>query len=91
MASNGTNGTEAGRLDPHFTQHVIDTMGPNVTPRNRQVFSAMIRHLHDFAREIDLTFDEWMAGVRFVNSLGQISNKTRNESLRISDILGFES
>jgi catechol 1,2-dioxygenase len=102
MASNGVNGTNgpvtattaakgpSSRFDPTFTQRVIDTMGPNMTPRNRQVMSALVRHLHDFAREVELTPDEWMAGVHFINSVGQISTKTRNEAHRVSDVLGLE-
>lgn len=97
MATNGTNGgsharpEQTSRFDPEFTQHVLDTMGPKVTRRNRQVFGSLIRHLHDFAREVELTNDEWMAGVHFVNAVGQISTKTRNEAHRVSDILGLES
>ncbi|KAL2015786.1 hypothetical protein VTK56DRAFT_4839 [Thermocarpiscus australiensis] len=82
------------RFDPNFTQQVIDGMGPNTTPRNRQVLGALIRHIHDFAREVELTIDEWMEGVKFINSLGEIyvkSNKTRNETHRICDVLGLES
>jgi hypothetical protein len=84
----------AHRFDPNFTDQVINGMGPKTSPRHRQVFSALIRHLHDFAREVELTIDEWQAGVKFINSLGEIyvqSNKTRNETHRICDILGFES
>jgi catechol 1,2-dioxygenase len=79
------------RFDPNFTDHVIKTIGPNITPRHKFVLSALIRHIHDFAREVELTTDEWMAGVHFVNAVGQISTKTRNEAHRISDILGLES
>jgi catechol 1,2-dioxygenase len=82
------------RFDPNFTQHVIDTMGPNVTPRNREVLGALIRHIHDFSREVELTIDEWMAGVHFVNAVGALyesSGRKRNESHRISDVLGLES
>ncbi|CAI0651328.1 unnamed protein product [Colletotrichum noveboracense] len=79
------------RFDPTFTQRVIDTMGPNMTPRNRQIMTSFIRHLHHFTREVELTMDEWMTAVHFVNSVGQISNKTRNEAHRVSDILGLES
>lgn len=86
MAANGTS-----RFDPKFTQHVIDTIGPKTSPRNREVLSALIRHLHDFAREVELTVDEWMMGVLFVNSIGQISDAKRNEGQRISDVLGLES
>jgi catechol 1,2-dioxygenase len=32
-----------------------------------------------------------MTGVHFVNAVGQISTKTRNEAHRVSDILGLES
>jgi len=93
---NGANGAEkpAHRFDPNFTQAVIDNMGPKTTPRNRQVLGALIRHLHDFSREVELTIDEWMAGVHFVNAVGRIyaeSKQTRNEAHRISDILGLES
>jgi catechol 1,2-dioxygenase len=96
MASNGTtngttNGAQSSRFDPTFTQRVIDTMGPNMTPRNRQVLGSLVSHLHDFAREVELTVDEWMTGVHFVNAVGQISTKTRNEAHRVSDVLGLES
>ncbi|KAI1493409.1 chlorocatechol 1,2-dioxygenase [Biscogniauxia mediterranea] len=82
------------KYDPNFTQHVLDTMGPNVTPRNRVVLSAFIRHLHDFSREVELTIEEWLAAVQFVNDVGKIyteSGKTRNEAHRLSDILGLET
>lgn len=82
---------QTNRFDPTFTQHVLDTMGDKVSPRNRLVLGGLIRHLHDFAREVELTTDEWMTGVHFVNAVGQISTSTRNEAHRISDILGLES
>ncbi|KAK8214703.1 hypothetical protein M8818_002283 [Zalaria obscura] len=81
----------SGKFDPNFTQHVIDTMGPNVTPRNRQIFTALFKHLHDFTREVELTPEEWMAGVKMLNQTGQISDSRRNEMHRLSDIVGLES
>lgn len=79
------------RFDPNFTNHVIETIGPKTSDRSRVVLSSLIRHLHDFAREIELSVDEWMLGVKFVNSIGQISDSKRNEGQRISDVLGLES
>ncbi|PHH78313.1 hypothetical protein CDD80_7068 [Ophiocordyceps camponoti-rufipedis] len=79
------------RFDPAFTQHVIDTMGPDVAPRTRLVLSSLLRHLHDFAREVELTNEEWMAGVHFVNAIGAVSTPERNEAHRVSDVLGLES
>lgn len=82
---------QADRFDPNFTQHVLDTMGPNMSPRNRLVLNSLIRHIHDFAREVELTMDEWMTGVHFINAVGSISKTGRNEAHRVSDILGLES
>ncbi|KAK2590563.1 hypothetical protein QQS21_011765, partial [Conoideocrella luteorostrata] len=95
QANGHTNGTatqqQSSRFDPTFTSHVLKTMGPNMTPRNRQLLSSLITHIHDFAREVELTNDEWMAGVHFINFIGQTSTKTRNEAHRVSDVLGLES
>ncbi|KAI6091476.1 aromatic compound dioxygenase [Hypoxylon rubiginosum] len=92
--SNAAQAPTPSRFDPTFTQHVLDTMGSNVTERNRVVLGSLIRHIHDFAREVELTIDEWMAGVRFINAVGRVyseSGQTRNEAHRLSDILGLET
>ncbi|KAF1945620.1 hypothetical protein EJ02DRAFT_441705 [Clathrospora elynae] len=79
------------RFDPNFTDAVINAIGPNVPERTRFVMGGLIRHLHDFIREVELTNDEWFEGVRFVNSIGKTTTATRNEAHRISDVLGVES
>lgn len=81
----------AERFDPNFTRHVIETIGPNTTPRNREILSSLIKHIHDFTREVELSVDEWMIGVKFINSIGQISTPVRNEGHRICDVIGLES
>ncbi|KAJ9205186.1 hypothetical protein DTO021D3_2888 [Paecilomyces variotii] len=100
MTINGTNGTTNGtngangtksKYDPNFTQHVIDLMSPETKPRHREILSSLIRHLHDFCREVELTQDEWIIGVNYVNSIGQAWKKNRNEAWRVCDILGVES
>ncbi|KAF2803383.1 uncharacterized protein BDZ99DRAFT_512158 [Mytilinidion resinicola] len=79
------------RFNPDFTQSVIDAMGPKTDPRTREIMASLITHLHDFTREVELTIDEWMAGVKFINLIGQTSTATRNEAHRISDVVGLES
>ncbi|THZ19286.1 putative dioxygenase [Aureobasidium pullulans] len=81
----------AGRYDPNFTSHVISAMGPKTDPRLRKVMTSLIRHVHDFAREVDLTVDEWMAGVDMINRAGQMSNDRRNEGQLLCDVIGLES
>ncbi|OAL43418.1 catechol dioxygenase [Pyrenochaeta sp. DS3sAY3a] len=89
MATNGDNASSG--FDPTFTQNVIDAMGPKTTPRMRQVMTCLIKHIHDFAREIELTTDEWMEGVQMMNWAGQMSNDRRNEGQLVCDVIGLES
>ncbi|KAL6241964.1 hypothetical protein RBB50_011209 [Rhinocladiella similis] len=88
---NGATKSGASRFDPNFTQHVIDAMGPKTSPRMREVMTSLTRHLHDFAREVELTVDEWMEGVQLLNWAGQMSNEKRNEGQLVCDVVGLES
>lgn len=78
-------------LGQDFTKSVIDAAGPNTSPRMRTVMASFIQHIHDFAREVDLTMDEWMAGVNMINWAGQMSNDRRNEGQLMCDVIGLES
>ncbi|KAB8078253.1 Intradiol ring-cleavage dioxygenase [Aspergillus leporis] len=79
------------RFDPNFTDNVINAMGPKTTPRFRQLMTGLIRHVHDFARENEVTVEEWMAGVQLMNWAGQMSNDKRNEGQLVCDVIGLES
>ncbi|OGE58146.1 hypothetical protein PENARI_c001G01704 [Penicillium arizonense] len=79
------------RFDPTFTDRVIDAMGPKTSPRMRQLMTGLIRHMHDYAREEELTVDEWMAGVKMLNWAGQMSDDKRNEGQLVCDVFGLES
>jgi catechol 1,2-dioxygenase len=78
-------------MDSDFTQRVIDAMGPKTTPRVREIMGPLIQHIHDFAREVELTWDEWMAGVNIINEAGKMSDEKRNEGQLVCDVLGLES
>jgi len=79
------------QYDPTFTDNVINATGPAASPRMRKVMASLIRHVHDFARENDLTIDEWMQGVQMINWAGQMSNERRNEGQLLCDVIGLES
>ncbi|POS84433.1 hypothetical protein EPUL_003635, partial [Erysiphe pulchra] len=79
------------KSESSFTQNVIDAIGPKATPRVRQVMGSLIRHLHDFTIENEITFNELMVAIDFINSAGKMSDEKRNEMLLLSDILGLES
>lgn len=79
------------RFDPNFTNNVINSMGPGTSPRLRQLMTGLIRHVHDFGRENELTVDEWMEGVKMLNWAGQMSDAKRNEGQLVCDVIGLES
>jgi hydroxyquinol 1,2-dioxygenase len=58
-------------------------------PRTAELMTALVRHLHDFAREVRLTEAEWMAAIQWLNRTGQISNEKREEFILTSDVLGL--
>ncbi|KAH7070383.1 Intradiol ring-cleavage dioxygenase [Paraphoma chrysanthemicola] len=93
MTTNGAsvNGSKTHKYNPTFTQSVINATGPKATPRVRQLTSSLIQHLHDFARENELTVDEWMLGVELMNEAGRMSDDKRNEGQLLCDVLGLES
>ena len=78
-------------LDPKWTDMIIASMGPNVSPRLREIFASLIRHIHEFTKETNLTIDEWQAGMKFVNETGQASSGAINELQILLDVFGQET
>ena len=58
-------------------------------PRTAELMAALVRHLHDFAREVRLTEAEWMAAIQWLTRAGQISDEKREEFILASDVLGL--
>jgi hydroxyquinol 1,2-dioxygenase len=71
-----------------ITQAVLDRIQDSTDPRFRQVLTAVIRHVHALAREVDLTPEEWAAGIRFLTQVGQTCDEKRQEFILLSDTLG---
>jgi protocatechuate 3,4-dioxygenase beta subunit len=59
--------------------------------RLTEVLRAAVRHLHAFAREVQLTREEWMAGIRFLTAVGQSCDHVRQEFILLSDTLGLST
>ena len=72
-----------------FAQAVIDRMAECKDARFKQVMTALVKHAHAFAREVDLTPEEWMAGIQFLTATGQKCDEKRQEFILLSDTLGL--
>ncbi len=71
------------------TDAVIEQLANTPDPRMKQIMTALVRHLHDFAREVNLTEDEWFRGVDFLTRTGHMCSDTRQEFILLSDTLGL--
>jgi len=75
--------------DDELTRAVIDRMQGAADPRLREIMTALVRHLHDFAREVKLTEAEWLAAIEFLTRTGQMCDDKRQEFILLSDTLGL--
>jgi hydroxyquinol 1,2-dioxygenase len=66
-------------------------MADDMPPRTREIIGALVQHLHDFARETNLTHNEWRQGIEFLEGCAAIETKDRHEFVLASDVLGLSS
>ncbi|HSV58488.1 MAG TPA: intradiol ring-cleavage dioxygenase [Variovorax sp.] len=74
-----------------ITEAVLGSIDGCGDARLKEVISALVRHLHDFAREVKLTESEWEAGIRFLTATGQKCDDKRQEFILLSDTLGLST
>ena len=72
-----------------LTQDVVDAFARTPDARLRVLMTSLVKHVHAFAREVDLTPEEWLAGLKFLTATGQISTERRPEFILLSDTLGL--
>jgi hydroxyquinol 1,2-dioxygenase len=73
------------------TDAVLEQMSTTSDPRLKEVMAALVRHLHAFAREVDLKPEEWLAGIAFLTEVGQKCTPHRQEFILLSDTLGLST
>jgi protocatechuate 3,4-dioxygenase beta subunit len=59
------------------------------SPRFKQLMSGLVKHLHAYAREVQLTEEEWFEAIKFLTAVGQKCDDKRQEVILLSDVLGL--
>jgi protocatechuate 3,4-dioxygenase beta subunit len=85
--------TAEARAGELFTEErsaevVNAAFGSAPDPRLRQVMGSLIRHLHDFVKDVELTEEEWAGAIEFLTATGQKCDDVRQEFILLSDVLG---
>jgi protocatechuate 3,4-dioxygenase beta subunit len=71
-----------------LTDAVVARLARSEDPRFRAIMTSLIRHVHDFVREVELTEAEWLEAIKFLTATGQKCDDRRQEFILLSDVLG---
>ena len=74
-----------------LTGQVTASFADTPDARLRTLMADLVRRLHGFVADHDLTGDEWQAAVGFLTRAGHITSDTRQEFILLSDTLGVSS
>jgi catechol 1,2-dioxygenase len=75
--------------EDNLTDAVIAKFANSTDPRFKEIMTSLVRHLHDFVREVELTEAEWFEGVKFLTETGKKCDDERQEFILLSDTLGI--
>ena len=74
----------------NLTEAAVEAYTENASsPRAAEILSSLIRHLHAFAKDVELTEQEWFAGIQFLTATGKKCDDKRQEFILLSDTLGL--
>ncbi|MCP5390858.1 MAG: hydroxyquinol 1,2-dioxygenase [Sphingomonadaceae bacterium] len=71
-----------------ITEAVVSKVTQGGSARAKQINEAVVRHLHDLCRELELTEEEWEYAIDFLTRTGHMCSDTRQEFILLSDALG---
>jgi hydroxyquinol 1,2-dioxygenase len=75
----------------NITQAVLDQMATTPNPRMKEIMASAVKHLHAFAKDVNLTPAEWIQGIAFMTAVGKICTPARQEFILLSDTLGLSA
>jgi protocatechuate 3,4-dioxygenase beta subunit len=79
------------KTEAQLTEAVLAETERADDPRLREIVQALVRHLHDFAREVRLTETEFDSAINVVARLGQLTTASHNEVRLMAGSLGLST
>lgn len=71
-----------------ITGEVVRRFDRTSDPRLRQIMQSLVRHMHAFVKDVDLTEAEWFQAIEFLTETGHTCSDKRQEFILLSDTLG---
>ncbi len=72
-----------------ITSKVLTAISKTADARMGVLLASLVRHAHDFAREVALQPAELLAAADFLRRCGEISDDARHEFILLADVLGI--
>jgi catechol 1,2-dioxygenase len=73
------------------TRAVLGEMHRTPDARTKEILSALVKHLHAFVREVNLTEKEFQAAVAYINAIGKATTPSHNEAMLLAGALGVSN
>ena len=78
------------RLD-NITEAAVASFAGLPDARQRLLVQQLVTQLHQFAKDVRLTHEEWRGAIAFLHRVGAMSNDSRSEFSLLSDVSGLSS
>lgn len=75
----------------NITQAAAGSFAGVPDARRRELLKSLVQHLHAYAKDTQLTHEEWRSALTFLHRTGDISSASRSEFSLLSDVLGLSS
>jgi hydroxyquinol 1,2-dioxygenase len=72
----------------NIAQAVIARMSDSQDPRFKAVMASLVKHVHAFLQEMQITPQEWINTIDFLTATGKMCDEKRQEFILLSDTLG---
>lgn len=73
----------------NLTDIVLEEYGSKTKdPRFREIITSLLKHLHAFVKDVEMTEEEWFKAIMFLTATGQMCDDKRQEFILLSDVLG---
>ena len=80
--------THTNTTEDDITAEVLQRFAQTPEPRLRQIMLGLIKHLHAFVKEVELTEAEWFQAIEILTEAGRMCSDKRQEFILFSDTLG---
>jgi hydroxyquinol 1,2-dioxygenase len=79
---------QRNKTEDDITAEVVERFSATPDPRLRRIMLSLIRHLHAFVKEVELTEEEWFEAIEILTAAGRMCSDKRQEFILFSDTLG---